>query len=44
MLATVTEHSKTAKVIVFKKKRRNNYKQKRGTLYMYTYINVHLHN
>ena len=31
VLATVTEHSKTAKVIVFKKKRRKNYKRKRGT-------------
>jgi large subunit ribosomal protein L21 len=30
VLATVTEHSKTAKVIVFKKKRRKNYKRKRG--------------
>ena len=28
--ATVTEHSRTAKVIVFKKKRRKNYKRKRG--------------
>ena len=28
--ATVTEHSRTAKVIVFKKKRRKNYKRKKG--------------
>ena len=28
--ATVTEHTKTAKVIVFKKKRRKNYKRKKG--------------
>ena len=28
--ATVTEHTKTAKVIVFKKKRRKNYKRKQG--------------
>lgn len=28
--ATVTEHTKTAKVIVFKKKRRKNYKRKYG--------------
>lgn len=28
--ATVTEHTKTAKVIVFKKKRRKNYKRKHG--------------
>ena len=34
--ATVTEHGKSAKVIVFKKKRRKNYKRKRGT-HMHTY-------
>ena len=28
--ATVVEHNKTAKVIVFKKKRRKNYKRKKG--------------
>ena len=28
--ATVTEHSRTAKVIVFKKKRRKQYKRKKG--------------
>ena len=28
--ATVTEHTKTAKVIVFKKKRRKNYKRTKG--------------
>ena len=28
--ATVTEHSRAAKVIVFKKKRRKNYKRKKG--------------
>ena len=28
--ATITEHTKTAKVIVFKKKRRKNYKRKKG--------------
>ena len=36
--ATVTEHSRAAKVIVFKKKRRKNYKRKKGmcaTLYYY---------
>ena len=31
--ATVTEHTKTAKVIVFKKKRRKNYKRKQGTVF-----------
>ena len=43
--ATVTEHSKTAKVIVFKKKRRKNYKRKRG-MYMYIvheYVCVHVY-
>ena len=30
--ATVTEHSRTAKVIVFKKKRRKQYKRKRGMM------------
>ena len=29
--ATVVEHSRAAKVIVFKKKRRKNYKRKKGT-------------
>lgn len=28
--ATVVEHSRAAKVIVFKKKRRKNYKRKKG--------------
>ena len=28
--ATVTEHTKTAEVIVFKKKRRKNYKREKG--------------
>ena len=28
--ATVIEHGRSAKVIVFKKKRRKNYKRKRG--------------
>ena len=30
--ATVTEHSRTAKVIVFKKKRRKQYQRKRGVM------------
>jgi len=28
--ATITEHTKLAKVVVFKKKRRKNYKRKKG--------------
>ena len=39
MKATVTEHNKTAKVIVFKKKRRKNYKRKYGT-YVHADINA----
>ena len=30
--ATIVEHSRAAKVIVFKKKRRKNYKRKRGMI------------
>ena len=30
VVATVIEHSLAARVIIFKKKRRNNYKRKRG--------------
>ena len=36
--ATVTEHSRTAKVIVFKKKRRKNYKRKRGMFVTQSYL------
>ena len=35
--ATVTEHSRTAKVIVFKKKRRKNYKRKKGICMTHCY-------
>ena len=31
--ATVIEHGRTAKVVIFKKKRRKNYKRKRGMTY-----------
>ena len=33
--ATVVEHSRAAKVIVFKKKRRKNYKRKKGIASIY---------
>ena len=33
--ATVVEHSRAAKVIVFKKKRRKNYKRKKGLASIY---------
>ena len=35
MNATVVEHGRSAKVIIFKKKRRKNYKRKRG---IYSYL------
>ena len=38
MVATVVEHVRLAKVIIFKKKRRKGYKKKKGKLYMYVSI------
>ena len=40
--ATVTEHSRAAKVIVFKKKRRKNYKRKKGMCTTLYYNNMSL--
>ena len=40
--ATVIEHGRSAKVIVFKKKRRKNYKRKRGIYMCIDIISIHV--